>query len=401
MDSRARTAAVASGIVAVCCAPLVISVTAEASDDVLLSRNRPALASSELGTHAAADAVDGVAGTRWASLSGPGTQWLRVDLGAAQDVVRVRLVWGRDYARAYRVQVSPDGASWTDLYATRSARGHVDDLKRLAGTGRYLRVLATVSGTGAGFALAEVQAYGPGPAAPANAGTATAPPPIAGLFDPGRKQIALELLSGAENGTLDWRTRYGSIEDTGDGRGYTAGIVGFCSGTSDMLALVAEYTRREPHNRLARYLPALRTVDGSDSHAGLDPGFPAAWRSAALDPVFQKAQEDQRDIMYFRPAVTMAMGDGLRALGQFAYLDAAVVHGLSGLRAIRAAALRATPSPVLGGDETAYLSAFLDAQVDQAQGGVDGEQRALLRAGNLDLDTPLTWQADGQHQTLI
>ena len=103
----------------------------------------------------------------------------------------------------------------------------------------------------------------------------------------------------------------------------TGGIVGFCSGTSDMLAVVTEYARRKPGNGLARYLPALRAVDGSDSHKGLDPGFPGAWRAAAGDPVFRKVQEDARDRMYFTPAVRLAEADGLRALGQFAYYDAA------------------------------------------------------------------------------
>ena len=38
-----------------------------------------------------------------------------------------------------------------------------------------------------------------------------------------------------------------------------------------MLELVELYTKRKPDNVLAKYLPALRKVDGSDSHEGLDP----------------------------------------------------------------------------------------------------------------------------------
>jgi chitosanase len=204
-------------------------------------------------------------------------------------------------------------------------------------------------------------------------------------------------------GPLTWRNEYGYIEDLGDGRGYTAGIVGFCSGTSDMLVLVTQYTRRKPKNVLAPYLPALRTVDGSDSHAGLDPGFVAAWKAAASDPVFQKVQEDERDRMYFRPAVRLARADGLRALGQFAYFDAAVMHGVSGLRGIRQHALSTAKSPAQGGDEIAYLDAFLDARVremrtEEAHSDttrVDTAQRQFLRRGNLDLTGPLTWEVYG------
>jgi chitosanase len=404
-----------TGVAAVCCVPLVISVTAEAADDVLLSKGRPVVASSMSGTaNAGAAALDGRLDTHWSSASGPGTQWLRVDLGGAQGVDRVKLVWDRAYATAYRLQTSADGANWTDIYRTAAGDGGTDDLKRLTGAGRYLRVLATVAATAHGYSLGEVQAYGPGPVAAlppsiATAGPVTAVPAGAtGLTDPKRKEIALKLVSSAENSTLNWRGEFGYIEDIGDGRGYTAGIVGFCSGTSDMLALVTEYTRRAPANKLARYLPALRTVDGSDSHAGLDPGYPAAWTAAALDPIFQKTQEDERDRMYFGPAVTMATTDGLRALGQFAYYDAAVMHGVSGLRGIRTAALTVARTPAQGGDELAYLKAFLDARVAEMKSEeahsdtsrVDTAQRVFLKNANLDLNIPLSWRVYGDRYAI-
>jgi chitosanase len=170
-----------------------------------------------------------------------------------------------------------------------------------------------------------------------------------------------------------------------------------------MLALVAEYTRRVPENRLAKYLPALRTVDGSDSHAGLDPGFTAAWKAAAADPVFQKTQEDERDRMYFTPSVLLARADGVRSLGQFMYYDAAVMHGMSGLRGIRSQALLVAKTPKQGGDETVWLNAFLDARVREMQteeahsdtSRVDTEQRAFLDNSNLDLIAPLGWKVYG------
>src|ERR1700754_342085 len=90
-----------------------------------------------------------------------------------------------------------------------------------------------------------------------------------GLDRPDRKEIAMQLVSSAENSTLEWRRQYTYLEDIGDGRGYTGGIIGFCSGTGDMLVVVRRYTRAEPHNPLARFLPAVRRVNGSDSHRGL------------------------------------------------------------------------------------------------------------------------------------
>ncbi|MEU3356489.1 chitosanase, partial [Streptomyces sp. NPDC037389] len=68
------------------------------------------------------------------------------------------------------------------------------------------------------------------------------------LDDPAKKEIAMQLVSSAENSTLDWKAQYRYIEDIGDGRGYTAGIIGFCSGTGDMLDLVESYAERSPGN---------------------------------------------------------------------------------------------------------------------------------------------------------
>ncbi|MFJ2017802.1 chitosanase [Streptomyces nodosus] len=237
-------------------------------------------------------------------------------------------------------------------------------------------------------------------AAPGTAGAS-------GLGSPAKKEIAMELVASAENSTLDWRAQYRYIEDLGDGRGYTAGIVGFCSGTGDLLDLVRLYTRRRPGNVLARYLPALRGVDGTGSHRGLDPGFPADWRRAARDAAFRRAQDDERDRVYFGPAVRRAEADGLGALGQFLYYDALVMHGdgddPESFRGIRRRALRGARTPERGGAETEYLGAFLDARVwamkrEKAHSDtsrVDTAQRVFLRAGNLNLDPPLDWKVYG------
>ncbi|MFJ6434179.1 chitosanase [Streptomyces sp. NPDC091416] len=253
-------------------------------------------------------------------------------------------------------------------------------------------------------------------AIPATAFAGTAPAPTAvhhqeaaanGLDDPEKKDIAMQLVSSAENSSLDWKGQYGYIEDIGDGRGYTAGIIGFCSGTGDMLDLVELYTEREPDNPLASYLPALREVDGTDSHDGLDPGFSAAWETAAGDPAFQQAQNDERDRVYFDPAVGRGKSDGLGTLGQFAYYDAIVMHGNGGdstsFGSIRERALAQAEPPARGGDEVAYLNAFLDARVwamrqEEAHSDtsrVDTAQRVFLDEGNLNLDPPLDWKVYG------
>ncbi|MFJ9564003.1 chitosanase [Streptomyces fuscichromogenes] len=262
---------------------------------------------------------------------------------------------------------------------------------------RTLLALLGASAVGAGAVLLR----------PGHASAAQAAASCVGLDDPAKKEIAMKLVSSAENSSLDWKAQYKYIEDIGDGRGYTAGIIGFCSGTGDMLDLVQLYTDRKPSNVLAKYLPALRRVNGTDSHSGLDPNFPADWRKAAQDTAFQQAQNDERDRVYFNPAVQQGKTDGLGTLGQFTYYDAIVMHGdgddSTSFRNIRKRALGHAKPPAQGGNETTYLNAFLDARVwamkqEEAHSDttrVDTEQRVFLRNGNLCLNTPLNWKVYG------
>ncbi|GAA1993759.1 chitosanase [Catenulispora subtropica] len=222
----------------------------------------------------------------------------------------------------------------------------------------------------------------------------------------------MELVSSAENSSLDWRAQYKYIEDIKDGRGYTGGLIGFCSGTGDMLELVQHYTALKPNNVLAKYLNALKADNGSDTHDGLDPNFTSDWKAAAADPLFQQAQNDERDRTYFNPAVSQAKADGLGALGQFIYYDALVMHGPGSdslsFGGIRAATLRKAKPPSQGGDEVAYLNAFLDARIvamkadpsHQDTSRIDTEQRVFVKNRNLALATPLHWSVYGDAYTI-
>lgn len=233
------------------------------------------------------------------------------------------------------------------------------------------------------------------------------------LDNPSRKEIAMELVSSSENSSLDWRAQYAYIEDIDDGRGYTGGIIGFTSGTGDMLALVQAYTEVRSDNVLATYLPALKRVNGSDSHSGLGPAFERDWKTAAKDSAFRKAQDAERDRVYFVPALEQAKADGLHALGQFIYYDAIVMHGPGSdsmsFGGIRKAALERAASPAQGGDETTYLNAFLDVRTSVMKeeaahddtSRVDTQQRKFLNEGNLDLHVPLAWKTYGDSYEIL
>ena len=234
-----------------------------------------------------------------------------------------------------------------------------------------------------------------------------------GLARPVEKEIAMELVSSAENSSLDWKAQFTYLEDIGDGRGYTGGIIGFCSGTGDMLQVVRAYTKAEPTNPLARFVPALVAVNGTDSHTGLGDPFVAAWHTAAADPLFQQAQDDERDQVYFDPAVRAAKRDGLSTLGQFIYYDAMVMHGPGddplSFGGMRAWVKRHATSPAKGGSEQHFLHVFLqhrkvimrteEAHEDTSR--VDDEQAVFLKAHNWGLRPPLRWKTYGDPWAIL
>ena len=109
-------------------------------------------------TWVAANAVDGNTGTRWSSnFSDP--QWLEVDLGAVHPVTKVVLDWETAYAVAFQIQVSDDGATWTDLYSTTTGTGGSQTIP-VSGSGRYVRMYGTQRGTQYGYSLWEFQIFG-------------------------------------------------------------------------------------------------------------------------------------------------------------------------------------------------------------------------------------------------
>src|SRR4051812_46195792 len=227
-----------------------------------------------------------------------------------------------------------------------------------------------------------------------------------GLAAPAKKEIAMQLVSAAENSSLDWKAQYAYIEynvehNAKENRGYTAGIIGFTSRTHDMLELLEYYERIAPGNALSPFLPALRKVDGTPGTEGLGKAFEQAWKKEGAEPKFREAQDHERDRVYFDPAVALATADGLHELGQFMYYDAAVMHGSA--NGVRKRALKKAKPPAQGGDERAYLAVFLDArkaEMKREQGHqdttrVDTMQRTFLDAGNLSLALPLVFKVYG------
>jgi len=126
-----------------------------------------ALASStENASTPASAAIDGNGTSRWSSaFSDP--QWLRLDLGASRFVSRVVLRWEAAASQHYELQISDDGSNWRTLYIDNAGDGGVDDVRNLAGQGRYLRVYSFARTTQFGISLFEVEVYGNATPSPA------------------------------------------------------------------------------------------------------------------------------------------------------------------------------------------------------------------------------------------
>ncbi|KAJ3073956.1 hypothetical protein HDU98_000258 [Podochytrium sp. JEL0797] len=68
---------------------------------------------------------------------------------------------------------------------------------------------------------------------------------------------------GSFDGVIPWFEAYPYIQNIGDGRGYTTNIVGFCSGTGDLAAMLKNLQKLEPCNPLVRYIPDVQKLSNS------------------------------------------------------------------------------------------------------------------------------------------
>jgi uncharacterized delta-60 repeat protein len=125
-----------------------------------LALGRTATASTSYAGLPPANTTDGDASSRWSSQFSD-NEWIYVDLGSAYTISRVVLSWEAAYGRGYKLQVSSNASTWSDVYTTTAGDGGVDDLTLAApASGRYVRMLGTQRGTMYGYSLWEFEVYG-------------------------------------------------------------------------------------------------------------------------------------------------------------------------------------------------------------------------------------------------
>lgn len=360
--------------------------------------------------------------SKWFSNSTGAYVTVPVTIGTGGGTVTIKGTNADNYGKG---AFSVDGGTETivDLYAaTRVEGANVWTSGQLAAGNHTVKV--RVTGTARTGATDKYVAVAGASTTNGTFGTGTTTPPVtppatSPLDDPVVKEKALMITSTAENSTTDWTTAYKYIEDIQDGRGYTAGIVGWCSGTGDMLELIKRYNAASPGNGLEKFTDELTTImtypyaqRPAKSHELLDgQGFKAAWAAEAAKPAFQAAQKAERDRVYFAPALAQAKADGVGPLGLSELYDISVNHGpgtdSESFGGIVAAAQASSPPPSKGGSEVNYLKALntkraavLTSWGDNQPDGRDEAFLELINAGELQLAPPVTWHMYGEVFTI-
>jgi chitosanase len=203
----------------------------------------------------------------------------------------------------------------------------------------------------------------------------------------------MSIVSIAENSTTRWWDNYGYCENIGDGRGMTVSLVGFCSGTGDLLWVFQQLQQINNQHPLLRYLRVLQMVNGTNSTQHLHTleqdllkyQNDADWRKAVWRGILH---------FYWRPAMQFATGHSLHLPITKGFLfDLALHHGADAIN--RMADMVRTCA---GGeaDEQRWLMEMIAVRkniIQQSQdlGPTDRCDMwySILRANNLYLQRPL------------
>jgi uncharacterized protein YjdB len=106
-----------------------------------------------------ANAIDGMETSRWAS-GRTDNEWYVVDLGQTSSVDAINILW-ESYGKEYKVQISDNGSTWTDMvHETSGASGWKNYSLPQVYNGRYVRMLGIKRGTTYGYSMYEFQVMG-------------------------------------------------------------------------------------------------------------------------------------------------------------------------------------------------------------------------------------------------
>ncbi|CAM0142077.1 COP9/signalosome complex subunit Csn2 [Umbelopsis sp. WA50703] len=127
---------------------------------------------------------------------------------------------------------------------------------------------------------------------------------------------------------------FGYCQNLDDGRGYTSGIIGFCTGTGDALQVIQAYNKLVPQpNEFSRYYDTIVSLaQNQDDDTSNIPYWCQIWQAVSRDPangpLFRQAQMEIADGVDYVPAMNISNNLGLRyAVSRGQMYDALVQHG--------------------------------------------------------------------------
>ncbi|WP_377156303.1 di-heme oxidoredictase family protein [Roseateles sp. UC29_93] len=104
----------------------------------------------------AKNTIDGNLASRWASKPEDGA-WIQYDFGTAQALGYMKLVWENAYGKAYEIQISDDGKTWTRLRNQPAGKGGTEEYFNLGVKTRFVRIQGVTRATNYGYSLFEVE----------------------------------------------------------------------------------------------------------------------------------------------------------------------------------------------------------------------------------------------------
>lgn len=147
-----------------------------------------------------------------------------------------------------------------------------------------------------------------------------------------QKRNIMTLTSIFENS--DMELDFGYCEDIDDGRGYTAGISGFCSGTQDLVLVFKEYYDLVPGDNDAKELYKILKKTNDDKTKKLK-DLPKFFKKHKDDELFKSAQITITNKLYVFGANKLCKKYGVKlpiTIGEI--FDACTNHGEDGAEKI-------------------------------------------------------------------
>ncbi len=205
--------------------------------------------------------------------------------------------------------------------------------------------------------------------------------------------VILQLVSIAEYSTPDWKSTVNIVDNLNDGRGYTIGVVGFCTGTGDFLEVLKTLRDIAPTHLLIPFIPIVESIMKSGdtgSVVGLEKLPKVMRKIGKCDKDYLKATWLVIEKMYWLPTLKFCEQYGLKsALARYIVYDTLLNFGT----------LDGFDGKLKYEDEVTFLTLFLKIkqqiiEKDESLGDTDNNrvdmQRGLLVRKNMDLKKPMT-----------